>query len=289
MKSGGFRYAKLTCVTLTFIIFLSTIPSITAITSSQPTKSSIDVKVDKPAYERGDVITVSGYVQSSVYNIPLTVTVIAPDRNLVYIAQVYVSKDGTFSLPVKVEGPLWRTSGMYTISVQYGFAHISSQTTFEFEEQNIPTVDTFNVKDHTSGQNFNLNYTIVGGTIKDVSIEPRDLSLIVEINSITNGMVSLQIPRLLIDSKTGSNQDEPFIVLIDDEEITLPMEEPSDLNYRVLKIPFSKGDYRIDLIGTTIIPEFSGIINIVFVIAFAASTVFIMLVNMKLDRKLWIT
>ena len=268
---------------------MSVIPSSVAITLSQPTEPSIKVIVDKHVYERGDVITVSGSVKAFTNNVPITITVIAPDGNLVYVAQVLVSNDGTFTFPIKVEGPLWKEPGTYSISTQYGFKHVSSLTNFEFEDQNVPIRETFNVKDHSSGQNFNLNYTIIGGTLKDISIESRDLSLIVKINSTTNGAISLQIPRALIDSRTENNQDEPFIVLIDDEEIISVVEEPSDLNHRVLKIPFSKGDYRIDLIGTTIIPEFSGIISIVFVIAFAVSTIFITLVNLKLgNRKLWI-
>jgi hypothetical protein len=267
------------------MMMLSIIPSGAAITLSEPTEPSIKVTIDKHAYARGDTITVHGSVKYVTGNIPLTVTIMSPDTNLVYITQVLVSHDGTFAFPVKVEGPLWRMFGTYTISVQYGFKHISSQATFEFEEQSEPIMNTFNVKDHTSGQNFDLNYTITGGTVKDISIEPRDLSLIVKVESTANGVIKLQIPRLLIDAKMQSNQDEPFLVLIDDDEIKSSVEEPSDFNYRVLKIPFSKGDSEIDIIGTTIIPEFSDIVGMVFVTALAAPLIFIMFVNLKYGSK----
>jgi hypothetical protein len=278
-------HVKLIVVILPVMMMLSIIPSGAAITLSEPTEPSIKVTIDKHAYARGDTITVHGSVKYVTGNIPLTVTIMSPDTNLVYITQVLVSHDGTFAFPVKVEGPLWRMFGTYTISVQYGFKHISSQTTFEFKEQSEPTMNTFNVKDHTSGQNFDLNYTITGGTVKDVSIEPRDLSLIVKVESTANGVIKLQIPRLLIDAKMQSNQDEPFLVLIDDDEIQSSMEEPSDFNYRVLKIPFSKGDSEIDIIGTTIIPEFSDIVGMVFVTALAAPLIFIMFVNLKYGSK----
>lgn len=62
-----------------------------------------------------------------------------------------------------------------------------------------------------------------------------------------------------------------------------------DLNHRLLKIPFLKGDSRLEIIGTTIIPEFSGVTSIVLIIAFVASMDFIMIMSLKLDnRKLWI-
>lgn len=281
-------HTKCLVAVLTFMILLSVIPSSVA-NLSPPTESAIKVIADKPIYERGNIITVSGSIKSVSGNIPLTVRILAPDTGLVYIAQVLVSNDGTFTFPVKVEGPLWRIPGTYTISVQYGFKHISAQTTFEFVEKNIPVIGAFNVKDHTSGQSFYLNYTIIGGTVKDISIEPKDLSLIVTIDATTNGVINLHIPRLLIDAKTEGNQDDSFIVLIDDEEIQTPAEEPTDFNHRLLKIPFLKGDSRLEIIGTTIIPEFSGVTSIVLIIAFVASMVFIMLVSLKLDnRKLWI-
>ena len=281
-------HTKCLVAALTFMIFLSVIPS-SAATLSPPTESPIKVIVNKSIYERGNIITVSGSIKSVSGNIPLTVRILAPDTGLVYVAQVLVSNDGTFTFPVKVDGPLWRIPGTYTILVQYGFKHIAAQTTFEFVTQNIPVTGTFNVKDHASGQSFNLNYSIIGGTVKDISIEPKDLSLIVTIDATTNGVINLQIPRLLMDAKTEGNQDESFIVLLDDEEIQTHTEESTDLNYRLLKIPFLKGDSRLEIIGTTIIPEFSGIISIVLVIAFVASMVFTMFVNLKLgNRKLWI-
>jgi hypothetical protein len=137
---------------------------------------------------------------------------------------------------------------------------------FRFEEFEIPISGSFNVKDKPSGQNFDLNYTITGGMVKDMYLEPQDLALIVELDAKNQGMVHLQIPRMLLDAKKSGDVDESFIVLVNQEEITSAHEGATDSNYRNIDIPIANGDSKIEIIGTTVIPEFP-IAMVVLVIA----------------------
>lgn len=219
-------------------------------------ESQIAVKIDKERYNRGDVMIVSGAVKNTMGQTPLTVQVFDPVKNLVYVQQTLVAADGRFSLPVKTEGPMWNLPGVYSLVVQYGFKHVSAVVQFKFEQEDIPVSGMFNVKDLSSGQNFDLNYTITGGQVSSIVIEPQDIALVIQLNAQDPGMVHLQIPRLLLDAKKAGNSDESFLVFVNDDEITSFNEENSDSEYRVLDIPIVSGDHKIEIIGTTVVPEF---------------------------------
>lgn len=268
------------CLVLFAIIYFFSVTPL-SMALSEPQKPSMQVSTDKKLYERGDILTISGTVMHILERIPITIMIVGPDRNLVHIEQIDVASDGTFTIPLKVEGPLWRLPGEYTVLAQNGFKHISSQVTFEFEKEIVQSMDVISVIDKSSGQVFNVNYTITGGKVKNILLDQQDLTLVVKIESMGKGTISLQMPRLLIDAKTDSNVDESFLVLIEDDEISSFTEEKSDPNYRVLTIPFSEGDSKIEIIGTTVIPEFANVASLIFVTSVVATLVFSMLIKMK--------
>lgn len=227
---------KLTLVSC-FVAFVSAlisfliVPPVEAESLSPPIEAQIAVKIDKDLYNRGDIMIISGEVKSVVSSIPLTIQILDPDNNLVHVEQILVASDGRFSLPMKVEGPLWRMPGTYSIIVQYGFKHVSAVVHFQFEQTSIPTSGVFNVKDLSSGQNFDLGYSITGGQVKSIVVDPKNISLVAQIDTKSSGMLHLQIPRLLLDAKKSSNSDESFLVFVDGDEITSFQEGNSDYEY----------------------------------------------------------
>jgi hypothetical protein len=273
-------------VALVTSAFFSTVQYVAAESLLPPTEAPIVVKIDKDRYNRGDIMIISGEVKSVVAGMPLTIQILDPDNNLVHIEQVSVAMDGRFSLSVKVDGPVWSIPGQYSLVAQYGFKHVSAIVNFEFEQADVPAAGVFNVKDLSSGQNFDLNYTISGGQVKSMVIDPQDISLVVQIDSATSGMVHLQVPRLLLDAKKPSNADESFLVLVDDNEMTSFHEEASDYGYRYLDIPIVNGDSKIEIIGTSVIPEFENISSLVFVLAVGLVTVFTLMSGKKTSLKL---
>ena len=132
-------------VVLVLSTFLSTVQYVAAESLSPPTDAQITMKIDKSRYDRGDIMIVSGAVKSVVSNIPLTLQILDPDNNLVHIEQILVAADGRFSLPIRIDGPMWRMPGDYTLVVQYGFKHVSAITHFQFEQASTSIASSFNV------------------------------------------------------------------------------------------------------------------------------------------------
>ena len=260
------RYAIVLIISL-FIISALFIPTLGQMSSpSPPTAAPITVNTDKPSYLLGDTIVISGSVKSPVQNTQLSIQIFDPNNNLVHVDQIDVSKDGRYTDTIKAVGVYWKINGNYTVKVQYALPGVTAQTTFTFQSS-VPLVsNVFEVKDPNSQQTFGVNYTITGGTVKNISIDVQSISLIVSVNSTSDGTITLQIPRALVDAKTNSGQDDAFIILIDGAEVK-PQSESSNSDYRNLTIQFYQGDQDIEIIGTQIVPEFGPIAALVLAIA----------------------
>jgi predicted secreted protein with PEFG-CTERM motif len=255
----------------TILLFIGSVLSIPILaqettSSSAPTAPLITTSIDKTSYTLGDTIVISGQVQSIVVGTPLTIQILDSNNNLVQVAQIDVSQDGKYTDTIKAVGTLWKSNGVYTVKVQYGPPNVTAQATFTFQSSLVPTSSVFELKDPTSQQTFNVNYTISGGNVKTMTIDAQSLSVITSINSTSDGTITLQLPRALIDAKTNSGQDDAFIILIDGAEVK-PQSESSDNNFRNLTIQFLKGDQDVEIIGTQIVPEFGPIAALVLAIA----------------------
>ncbi|PIN95332.1 MAG: copper-binding protein, partial [Nitrosopumilus sp. CG10_big_fil_rev_8_21_14_0_10_33_7] len=70
--------------------------------------------------------------------------------------------------------------------------------------------------------------------------------------------------RALIDAKMG-DQDDTFFVLVDGEEVDF--EETTTSTDRTLTILFPAGAEEIEIIGTTVVPEFGTIAVMILAVA----------------------
>ena len=233
---------------------------------STPTAPLITTSIDKKSYTIGDTIVISGSVQSVVVGTPLTIQILDSSNNLVQVAQIDVSQDGRYTDTIKAVGSLWKSNGVYTVKVQYGPPNVTAQASFTFQSSLVPTSNAFQLKDPNSQQTFNVNYTISGGAVKTMTIDAQSLSVIVSVNSTSDGTITLQLPRALIDAKTNSGQDDAFIILIDGAEVK-PQSESGDNNFRNITVQFLQGEQDIEVIGTQIVPEFGPIAALVLAIA----------------------
>jgi predicted secreted protein with PEFG-CTERM motif len=117
------------------------------------------------------------------------------------------------------------------------------------------------------GQTHPIEYMITGGSVENMTIHSENQTLGVTINSMSNGTLSLRLPREVIDSKTVEGEDADFAAFIDNAEYVEPGEiEPAE-DTRTLLIGFPAGAESIDVIGTSVIPEFSTIAVVVLAIA----------------------
>jgi len=231
--------------------------------------SLISVQTNDNNYSEGDTILISGNIVTVIGDTQVTMQLFQ-GGNLIEIAQIKVSQDGNYSHTVIAQGPLWKNQGSYMVKVTYGEGNIA-ETLFDYtpESEIIETTKNFPV-DAGDSETFEIKYTIRGGIVESIEIEPENLGLLVKINSLDDGKIILELPRESIDAEKQNGKDEKFIILIDDTQTTYE-EIQSDLTVRIIGINFEKGDSEIQIIGTYVIPEFGTIVMIILTIGILAS------------------
>ena len=249
---------------------------------------SIVVTTDKSSYSDGDIILLSGEIKNLIPGDQLSILIQSPNGNLVALDQLTVGKDNQFSTEIKVGGKLMKTEGSYTIKVQY--REQSATTSFEFggvvntssntledilvedsiiEDSliedtiiinSVVTSTTITVQDSTDL----VGYEITNAKLLNIIPDMDAVSLLVYIEAINDGSITLTIPRSVLDA-TINNGDDEFFVLVDGEEVDF--EEITTLTDRTLTISFNAGTEQIEIIGTFVIPEFGTIAAMILAVA----------------------
>ena len=100
-------------------------------------------------------------------------------------------------------------------------------------------------------ENQDIEYEIEGGIVSDMVIDSDFIELIVEIDSIDDGILQISIPRALLDAKFN-NDDDIFFVIVDGFD-TEYIEITNGANSRILIVPFFAGDTQVEIIGTDVL------------------------------------
>ncbi len=234
-------------------------------------QGSVVVTTDKASYSEGETILVTGEVAQLLGGYALSLTVIAPNGNLVSIDQLTVGADKKFSTSLGAGGALMKIEGTYTVTVQYGDNKNNvGGTTFEFGgstatppsevEESAVTDTTVSV----SGSTDLIGYTITGGKLLGITPDVDANSLIISIDATDDGSLTLTIPRSVLDA-TINGEDDDFFVLIDGEEVDF--DETTTSTDRILTIAFPAGAEEIEIIGTFVVPEFGTIAAMILAVA----------------------
>jgi len=252
---------------------------------------SIILNIDKTSYLEGETISISGEIKNMIASNQISLIIQSPNGNLVALDQMTIGSDKQFSTEIKLGGKLMKQEGTYTIKVQYGEQSIT--TSFEFggvtdmpenalEEtivedtvedtvedivmedpvimDSIVTATTLTIQDSTDL----ISYEITNGKITNVIPDLDAVSLLIDIEAIDNGAITLTIPRSVLDSTINDSDDE-FFVLVDGEEVYF--EEITTSTDRTLTIEFLAGAEQIEIIGTFVIPEFGTITAMILAVA----------------------
>ena len=257
---------------MTFIVLIS-ISLMTSVTFAQEEKMSsqkIFLQTDNTAYVEGDVITVTGSVEKGIPGLPISLTVFF-GKNLIQVSQVNVSQDGEFSDTFTADGPQWQNEGIIIIRANYG-DNVSTELTIDFFMDTHGTyLKNYEVKIPDAGT-FDVPFTIKGGTVSSMTLDQKNLSLQIDITTDSDGVLDLKLFRDNIDSFLNNGEDIDFIILIYEQDSSIPIQteyekvEKND-DYRAISIPIKKGDNKITIIGTHVIPEFGTIAMIVLAVA----------------------
>lgn len=212
------------------------------------------VEVDKTNYTTGETIEISGRVPVILEGVPVSIQVFNP-RNVLYsIDQVEVNADRTFSTDVTVGGKLG-ISGTYTVRATY----LGNFVTTSFElvaEKPVLRVDGFEIE-----------ATLSNGVINSIEVDQEFKSVIISVTTRVgpDGELVITLPREVIDSRINGDDDD-FIVLVNGVEVEYE-ETRTTANERELTIPVMAGTEEIEILGTSVIPEFGILAFLVLVLA----------------------
>ena len=109
-----------TFLLLTFSILSFGMPTFA---DAQSIELPLTITTDYPGYAENAEIIISGKIKESTlteYTQPVTLMIINVDGNIVKIAQLDHNSNNEFSTTVIAGGPLWKSSGDYTIKANYG-------------------------------------------------------------------------------------------------------------------------------------------------------------------------
>ena len=236
------------------------------------------ITLNKESYAAGETITVTGSVVSGSAN-TIIIQVISPNGSYAHIAQVTADSENNFSEDIATSiGGKWKASGTYIIQA----THVGGTTQIQFEygglmqAQVSPSTDVGDVEDTndfglssvdtledystiTIEEN-DIFYKITGGKVLKIIPDTDSISLIIQIETFSDGDLLITLPKTIIDTTEGD-----FFVLVDGEENVFYAEQTPDS--WTLRIPFYNGSEEIEIIGTFVIPEFGTIAAIILAVA----------------------
>jgi predicted secreted protein with PEFG-CTERM motif len=243
-----------------------------------PTTLPLSLSTDKTTYDRQSVIDVTGHVENAIPQLPVTIRVSDSSGNVVQVNQLTVDSNGNFETKINTSSPLWTKGGTYTIYAQYGIQQGMRvvQTQFSIGGGGSSSCQPNQLSATLNSELYCINYSINGGTATGATLSTSSKTLTVNLQTMSDGQITLTIPRSVLDAKNGAS-DDSFFVLVDGQENDNFTDTPS-ANTRTLTIPFAAGTEQIQIIGTQIVPEFGPIaalllaIAIVSIIAVSAKT-----------------
>jgi len=106
-----------------------------------------------------------------------------------------------------------------------------------------------------NGKTFPNKYNITGGKLLGLVADNDKTAVVAVISPGGSGkmVLSIELPRNVIDSKGQGNTDTKFIVKIDNKGVDYK-EVANNLNARILGIDFSKDNRIIEITGTQMTP-----------------------------------
>ena len=229
----------------------------------------ITLRSDNTAYQEGDVITITGDIEKVLPGMPVTLQIFF-EKNLLQVSQVKVSQDGKFTDTFTAAGPQWQNEGTVTIKADYGGSAVELYIEF-FKNTSGEFTSNYEVK-IPAGGTFDVQYTMKGGVISSMNLNQKNLSLVINISTSSDGNLNINLPRDSIDSIDNNGKDVDFIVLMYEGNSELPVQTDfkntdSEDQFRSIDIPVKNGDTKIEIIGTHVVPEFGTIAMIVLAVA----------------------
>jgi len=244
---------------LTLLAVLAVVGTMTMSSAYAESDFPLAIESDSTTYNHDSTITVTGSVANVIPgNVPVTVTVINSLNSIVSIDQIDVANDGTFETSFNTAGALWKYDGTYTIKANYGslkdkvLVMLEGGVTAKSTTTATPTSDCG--ANEVSADGNCIPYSISGGMVTSAAINTDDNSIIININSNDDGVLTV--------TPSESTQEGIFMVLVDGEEA-----DDVEINGNVVTVEFPAGAEQVEIIGTFVIPEFGTIAAMILAVA----------------------
>jgi hypothetical protein len=152
---------------------------------------------------------------------------------------------------------LFATIYVTTLSIQ--ITHAQNTTAINNATNN-------SINFNLGNKTYTIKYHIVGGNLTGISAEKDNITLLLNISSTSDGKLSIELPRNIIDSKKEGNVDDNYAVFVDGQ-YTSADEIRTTAQARTLMVGFDNGTSVIEITGTQLLPEFSTVVIAIFAIS----------------------
>ena len=233
---------------------------ISSVNSMKDNNSRVKVDTDKKI--DSNKITYEGLL-SSHSKLPLTVNSITNITNkLDGVDKTFSSASNNSTVAAIATQTQYHNNGK--VNNSSSSATPSSSTT--------PSNNTYNLKiDNTT---IPIKYQISGNgnKLNSFTAQKDNATLLASISSQTDGKLTVELPRSVMDSKKQGNKDDDYAVFEDGQDASADEVKNND-QVRTLAINFDKGSQEISIIGTQIVPEFGNITIVTIVLAIIIITI----------------
>ena len=237
-----------------------------SVTFATAQESTVMLDTNTDTYLQGDTIIVFGNVTSILSGTAVVIQILH-NNAAVDVGQVHVADDGSF-FKTFIAGcedcpnDTWKTHGTYDIKATYGDGNTATIQIEYITE--IPIIENNgNIEvDAGSHGTFDVGYEMIGGDVEDIRVDMNILGLVIDMDVVETGTITLELPREYIGAEANGN-DIDFIVMIDDKPVDYRSDE--GVNTRKITMDTIAGESQIKIIGTYVLPEFSTILLILLV------------------------
>jgi hypothetical protein len=208
--------------------------------------SELGVEIDDKIYRTGDTITATGSIGGNVTGEPLVIQIFNPGGDAYRFDHVIVAADGSYTYKFKVGGPLG-IDGAYRVVANYNDE--STETAFDFTatgDSSGVTIEgeSYEIRHHRGG---------VPAWVGDVTANTESKSLAFELGNTEDEVFQVELDSVLIDTDA-----ECFTVLIDGSAAGTSCEGLDD-DTVMLTVPVPAGSQSLEIVGTSIAPEFGAV------------------------------
>ena len=246
---------KSTFILIALVVIPSTILPIYADNSP-----GITASVNKPSYQPGDKVIISGSVGQIVNSNPVTIIVRNPMGNVYDVGQEKLLNNLFIHDFVINDDSM---GGTYSVNIKYGSS--SDQLYFVLNAGVLTTIPIFdNSPDHLIKIRTNGTNLIKYGDVS-VSTTEKTIKISMDTTKIIGGSVNqqYQIPKSIVDTPGGN-----IVLKVNGNQILCAQSETDTT--RILDCSIPSNSNELELTGATVIPEFGPLAGLAIAISIVA-------------------